>query len=136
MHVPLSSAESAAIVRRFRIVLGLFVLALILSGLTAFPLERELQFLCSMRGLQQGHMAEVHNGLDLWLLTVRDGLHDTYSRYSWMAYGTDWLAFSHIIIAIFFIGPLVHPVRNVWVLQAGLIACALVLPLALICGPF
>jgi hypothetical protein len=27
------------------------------------------------------------------------------------------------------------PVRNIWILQAGLIACGLVLPLALICGP-
>jgi hypothetical protein len=28
----------------------------------------------------------------------------------------------------------VNPVRNVWVLQAGLFACALVVPLALVCG--
>ena len=45
------------------------------------------------------------------------------------------LAFAHIVLAVFFIGPLVDPVRNVWVLWAGLIACAGVLPLALICGP-
>ena len=35
---------------------------------------------------------------------------------------------------MFFIGPLVDPVRNVWVLQAGIIACGLVILLALICG--
>jgi hypothetical protein len=51
-----------------------------------------------------------------------------------LAYGTDWLAFAHIAIAVFFIGPLVDPVRNVWVLRAGVIACMLVIPLALICG--
>jgi hypothetical protein len=51
-----------------------------------------------------------------------------------LAYGTDWLAFAHIVIAVFFIGPLVDPVRNVWVLRAGIIACLLVIPLALICG--
>ena len=38
-------------------------------------------------------------------------------------------------MALFFIGPLINPVRNVWVLWAGLMACVLVLPLALICGP-
>ena len=59
----------------------------------------------------------------------------TYRQYPFVAYGTDWLAFGHIVIAIFFIGPLIDPVRNIWVIQAGLIACVAVLPLALICGP-
>ena len=40
----------------------------------------------------------------------------------------------NIVIAVFFIGPLIDPVRNVWVLRAGIIACVLVIPLALICG--
>ena len=66
---------------------------------------------------------------------MQDGLRDSYTRHPWLAYGTDWLAFAHIVIAIFFIGPLIDPVRNIWVVQAGLIACALVIPLALICGP-
>ncbi len=51
-----------------------------------------------------------------------------------MAYGTDWLAFAHVIIAVCFIGPLVDPVRNVWVIKFGLIACAAVIPTALIFG--
>jgi hypothetical protein len=38
-------------------------------------------------------------------------------------------------IAVYFIGPLVNPLRNDWVLYAGLLGCGLVLPLALICGP-
>src|SRR6185503_8060891 len=60
---------------------------------------------------------------------------DTYQKYPWVAYGTDWLAFGHFVIALFFIGAFIDPVRNVWILYAGLIACVLVLPLALICGP-
>jgi len=52
-----------------------------------------------------------------------------------MAYGTDWLAFAHIVIAIAFIGPLRDPVRNIWIVQWGMIACVLVIPLALIAGP-
>jgi hypothetical protein len=52
-----------------------------------------------------------------------------------MAYGTDWLAFAHIVIAVAFIGPLRDPVRNIWVIEFGMIACALVIPLALIFGP-
>ncbi len=123
------------LLRKFRMVLGVFMIALVLSGLTAFPLGQELALVCSARGIGQLHPADVHNSLDSWLLTVRDGLGEMYARHPWIAYGTDWLAFAHIIIAVFFIGAYVNPVRNVWVLQAGLVACALVVPLALICGP-
>jgi hypothetical protein len=56
-------------------------------------------------------------------------------RYPFMAYGTDWLAFAHLVIAIGFWGPLKDPVRNVWVVQFGMIACIAVVPLALIAGP-
>ena len=52
-----------------------------------------------------------------------------------MAYGTDWLAFAHLVIAVAFLGPLRDPVRNQWVLVFGVIACLGVLPLALIAGP-
>ena len=52
-----------------------------------------------------------------------------------MAYGTDWLAFAHIVIAMAFIGPLRDPVKNIWVIEFGMIACVLVIPLAAICGP-
>ena len=119
--------------RRCRCIIGLFMLALVFSGLTAFPLEYELELLAAARGIDAHVTAQ--NGLDSWIATVRDGLKDMYARYSWIGYGTDWLAFAHIVIAVFFIGPLIDPVRNVWVLKAGLIACGLVIPLALICGP-
>jgi hypothetical protein len=124
-----------ATLRRIRAVLGVFILCLIVSGITAFPLQRELGAVAAVRGLERVSAADASNSFDHWILTVRDGLRDSYARYPWLAYGTDWLAFAHIVIAIFFLGPLVDPVRNVWVLQAGLIACVLVVPLALICGP-
>jgi hypothetical protein len=114
--------------QKFRLVLGFFLLALIFSGITAFPLQRELEL------LSQSINPETHSSFDFWILTVRDGLHDTYAKYPWIGYGTDWLAFAHIVIATFFVGPFINPVRNVWVLQAGLIACMLIVPLALICG--
>jgi hypothetical protein len=119
--------------RRVRWMLGLFMLGLILSGITAFPLQHELDRLVAARGLEPAR-PDTYAGLDRWILTVHNGLRDSYARYPWIAYGTDWLAFGHLVIAVFFIGPMVNPVRNVWVLWAGLIACAGVIPLALICG--
>jgi hypothetical protein len=46
-----------------------------------------------------------------------------------------WLAFGHIAIAVFFLGPLRDPVRNLWVIWAGMIACVLVIPWAMVFGP-
>jgi len=133
MPLPSNIARKpSAALRRYRVVLGLFVAGLVLSGITAFPLAHELDLLASARGL--GQATGTQSGLDSWILIVRDGLRETYARYPWMAYGTDCLAFAHIIIAVFFIGAFIDPVRNVWILQAGLIACVLVVPLALLCG--
>lgn len=125
---------SAQTLRRFRFILGLFMLGLIVSGLTAFPLQYELECLASVRGLDPAHADSAQGATDYWILTVRDGLRAIYARFPWVAYGTDWLAFAHLVIAIFFIGPYREPVRNVWVLKAGLLACSFVIPLALICG--
>ena len=98
-----------------------------------FLWKRELQTVVSVCGLEQAPSGE-RGGLSVWILAVYHALQDVYQRYPWMAYGTDWLAFAHVAIAVFFLGPLRRPVQNIWVLQAGLIVCGLLLPLALICG--
>jgi len=107
----------------------------VISGITAFPLLHELNLLAEMLGVGEVQHPDGHTGLAFWILGVREGLQLTYSRYPFIAYGTDWLAFGHLMIAVFFIGPFIDPVRNRWCLDAGLIACAGVIPLALICGP-
>ena len=110
-----------------------FIVALVLSGVTAFPLEAELRLLGDWFRVDAPSVE--HGGLQWWLRTVRNGLADTNAKYPWLAYGTDWLAFAHIAIAVFFIGPFRDPVKNVWIIQSGLIACAGVLVLAFVCGP-
>jgi hypothetical protein len=128
------AVDRVATLRRCRVVLGLFIIGLIVSGITVFPLQWELSAAAAVRGLERTSVGDTSNSFDHWILTVRDGLRDGYARHPWLAYGTDWLAFAHIVIAVFFIGPLVDPVRNVWGLRAGIVACVLVIPLALICG--
>jgi hypothetical protein len=125
--------HSTELLRRIRWTLAVFLFGLIASGVTAFPLLKELEVLTTIRGLDQSTVSPA-NGLDYWILAVRNGLRECYSQHPWIAYGTDWLAFSHLAIAVFFIGPFVDPVRNVWVLKAGLILCVGVIPLALVCG--
>ena len=121
--------------RRIRFCLSVFIVGLVVSGLTAFPLLTELEYTARVLGLSVGDAPENYTGLRHWILIVREALRETYAKYPFMAYGTDWLAFAHIVIAIFFIGPLVRPEGNRWVIVAGMIACGLVVVLALICGP-
>ena len=130
----MNDSGAAVIRRKLRWVLAVFMVALVLSGVTAFTLQSELDRFVELRGLDHLTPGQATNGFDGWILKVRDGLRETYAKYPWMAYGTDWLAFAHVVIAVFFIGAWVDPVRNVWVLQAGVVACVLVIPLALICG--
>ena len=68
-------------------------------------------------------------------MKVREGLTATGETYPFIAYGTDWLAFGHIIIALFFIPVYFEPVRYRGNLKVGLASCFFVIPLALICGP-
>jgi hypothetical protein len=117
-----------------RLLLGVFIFALVLSGLTAFPLLWELRLLTSWFG-EGTAIGTSLPGLAHWLTFVRTGLENTGRDYPFLAYGTDWLAFAHIVIGIAFLGPLKDPVRNIWVVEFGMIACLLVIPLALICGP-
>jgi hypothetical protein len=127
-------AAKAVLLRRIRIWLVLFIAGLVLSGLTAFPLERELRLLNHALGVAPRIPPGPEPRLHTWVRMVFDGVVDTNRRYPFLAYGTDWLAFAHLAIAIAFIGPLVDPVRNKWVLAFGVIACAGVIPLALIAG--
>jgi hypothetical protein len=111
-----------------------FMLSLILSGITAFPLEAEIKILCKMLEISPDAPPETYSGLKAWIAAVKDGLIHANRHYPFMAYGTDWLAFAHIIIAVAFIGLYMDPVRNKWIIYFGMIACAGVIPLALICG--
>ena len=116
---------------RIRILLGIVIIGLVLSGLTAIPLRAELRVLGKVLSVDgDGELSS----LQQWIRTVRDGLIDVKERYPFMAYGTDWLAFAHFVIAVAFIGPWRDPVRNVWVIEFGLIACVLVIPYALVMG--
>ena len=126
--------RASSATRRFRIVMLLFIAGLVASGLTAFPLLWEVRLLTDLLGLGAEASPQGHGGLAGWLLTVRFGLEEMYAKHPWIAYGTDWLAFAHLVLALFFIGPLLHPPSARGNLLAGIAACIGVIPLALIAG--
>lgn len=111
-----------------------FIAALAVSGLTAFPLEWELRLASTLLHADASPLPALMPELVEWIDRVRHGLIDTNTRYPFIAYGTDWLAFAHLVIAVAFWGPLRDPVRNIWIIQWAMIACVAVIPLALIAG--
>jgi hypothetical protein len=121
------------LLRSIRIWLAVVIIGLVFSGATAFPLQHELSLL--VRTAAHLHLDQHSPKLNGWFIRVYGALADTNARYPFLAYGTDWLAFAHLVIAVAFIGPWIDPVRNKWFLQWGLIACAGVPLLALIAGP-
>lgn len=115
-----------------RISLGVVIVGLIASGVTAFPLREELALARDV--LERTTLGDALPGLQTWVQLVAEGLDTSYRAYPFIAYGTDWLAFAHLAIAVAFVGPLVDPVRNVWVTIWGLIMCLGIVPLAVIAG--
>lgn len=123
-----------AMLTRIRALLILFALGLLISGITAFPIEWEASVLKRVM-LDTGFARSIWPAMADWIAFVYQGIVETYQAYPFMAYGTDWLAFAHIVIAVAFWGPIRDPIRNIWVIEFGMIACVLVLPLALFVGP-
>lgn len=112
-------------IKSIRRVVVVFIILLVLSGVTAFPLITEVNWM-------KAHIDVFPVFFHQWILNVYEAVHQTPSI---VLYGTDWLAFAHIIIALFFIGVYQNPVRNKFTVDVGVMACVLVFPLALIFGP-
>ncbi|MFJ3793705.1 hypothetical protein [Kitasatospora sp. NPDC090091] len=130
-----SGTDAGVVLRRVRRRLRLFVVCLVVSGLTAFPLETETRWVTELATGPAAPLTDHVPALVGWLERVRDGIADTNARHPFLAYGTDWLAFAHLVIAAAFWGPVKDPLRNIWVIRWAVIACAGVIPLALVCGP-
>ena len=119
------------LLRRIRWLTWLFIVGLVISGVTAIPLVTELNWLVSWFGYAGQTSATASSELAQWLLRIRESLVATQAAHPQLFYGTDWLAFAHIVIGVAFIGVLRDPVRNRWLFDFGLIASALVVPYAL-----
>jgi hypothetical protein len=113
---------------KIRLLIIFFMAALIVSGLTAMPAETELRWLMQYKDMFPEKLGD-------WLELCYTALADTNEKYPFLAYGYDWLAFAHIIIALAFIGPYRDPVKNSWIIDWQIIACIAVVPLAFIAGP-
>jgi hypothetical protein len=115
-------------IQLIRRLLLMFMIALFLSGFTAIPIQFELSFLLRIFSTP----TQFHN----WLQKVLSAYKNVNNDTPFLLYGYDWLAFAHFILVVLFIGPYRDPIKNIWVIEFGLIACILIFPLAFIAGPF
>jgi hypothetical protein len=110
-----------------RLRIWIVVAGLFLSGVTAFPLETELKLIYDNAAGSPEFMRQ-------WLGAVYHAIAAINSNYPFLSYGTDWLAFAHLMLAILFAGAVKDPVKNVWIIQFGVIAAVCIFPLAFIAG--
>lgn len=111
--------------KTIRLHLSVFILLLIISGITAFPITTEINYLFAIRDSFPLFFTQ-------WIEQLYASIHQTPDV---MLYGTDWLAFAHIVISLFFIPVYSNPIQHKVNIYIGMIACVLVFPLAFICGP-
>jgi hypothetical protein len=116
------------LLKQVRTIIVFFMIMMLLSGITAFPVESGLRCLMGYKNYFPGNLPGFLEG-------VYQAVKETNDRYPFLFYGYDWLAFAHIVIAMAFIGPLKDPVKNIWVIEWGMLSCIAVFFLAFIAGP-
>jgi hypothetical protein len=115
-------------IKIIRRLIAFFIVALFVSGLTAIPINVELSALLPFFS-SDGFM-------HYWLQKVLAAYIYVNRQYPFLLYGYDWLAFAHFVLAVLFIGPYKDPVKNIWVIEFGMIACVMIFPLAFIAGHY
>lgn len=105
-----------------------FMIALAGSGVTAIPVQSEINFLYKW--------TENIRFIQPWMEKLNTAINQMSEQYPFLFYGYDWLAFAHILLALIFVGPLRNPVKNKWVIEFAIYACLLIIPFALIAGYF
>jgi hypothetical protein len=118
---------------RIRALLIFFMFGLVLSGLSAIPAQWETEVLKSLLG-SGTRFGNYLPEISIWVDRIYEGVHSAYNQYPFLAYPNDWLAFGHVAIAVAFIGPLRDPLKNIWVVEFGMIICFLVVPWAFMFG--
>ena len=117
------------LLKKIRYITVFFMIALALSGITAFPVYSELRFI-----IESGFFTN-DSFFGAWLRRVYEAVAVTQQKFPFLFYGYDWLAFAHLMIAAVFYGVYKNPVRNIFIINWGMFCCVAIIPLAFICGP-
>lgn len=121
--------DAAVLLHNIRWRLGLFMLGLVGVGLSVFPV---VTLVAQLQEMSQHYPAD--NRLVIWINQVYQALQYNQQHYPFLLYSFDWLGFAHLLIALVFVGAWRDPVKNIWVIEFGVLACLLTFPAILIFG--
>ena len=124
--------ERSRLRRRIRAATLVLIAGLVVAGVTAIPLPTEARLIARVVDAGRGGLPAF---VTSWLDTVCAAIAQVEAQAPLVFYGTDWLAFGHLVVALAFVGALRDPVRNAWLFEFGMLACAAVLPWAFVFGP-
>ncbi|MCB9262838.1 MAG: hypothetical protein H6607_10730 [Flavobacteriales bacterium] len=113
--------------KAIRILTVIIQLGLLIAGLTGFFVPQGMDLLTNSFFIKIPVLAD-------WLPFVKQGVSVVDNQYPFIWYGTDWMVFAHILLAILYIGLYNDPIKNEWLATFGLISSAAVFPLAFIMG--
>lgn len=120
--------------KKIRIYLILFLLAFLFSLHTIVFVEIETELLAKYVG-HGTFMEEFCPSISAWIEHLNLAVSETYSSYPVIAYCMDWLVYVWVVFAIFLLGSIKDPVKNVWIIQVFMVACCLGFILPFIVGP-
>ena len=104
---------------------ALLMAGLVIAGATAFFIPWGVDLIVNHTPLPKWINQTV------WLNYVLNGVVQIDKSYDFIWYGTDWMAFAHLLFAILFYGLYKDPIRNKWLVSFGLVACVAIAPIAL-----
>lgn len=131
----MESFESRKIRRRIRFLLFVVILGLGFGCQMVWLVEPELEWMNRVLG-EGSSLGQLFPALSGWIGHLHQGIIETYSRYPFIAYCMDWLAFTQLAYIVFFLGAIRDPVRNLWIIQSGMLICLIHLFIAFGCGTF
>jgi len=126
--------EQTKTLKHIRFWLILFFLGILFGLHTVVFVEAETAFFAK----HLGHGTTMEATLPVvsdWIEQLYTSVSETYTKYPAMAYCMDWLSYACIVFAIFIIGAIKNPVKNIWIIQVYMIACFLAFLLPFIIGP-
>jgi len=121
--------DSQKIKRRIRVLLIVFIIGLAFGCQIVLFVTPQLAWLNNNFG-PGTRINQYFPNLSAWINHLYEGITETYRKYPFVAYCMDWLAFAQLAFIIFFIGAIIDPIRNIWIIKSGMVICVLHILLA------
>ncbi len=129
----METVEATSIRKRIRLLLVVFVVGLAFGCQMVLFVRPELAWLNRILG--PGTRTErIWPAMSAWINHLHQGITTTYAEYPFIAYCMDWLVLAQVGFMIIFIGAVIDPVRNLWIIRSGMVICLLHVVTAAVSG--